>query len=77
MNFLRNIVSFITLVSGLLLLIVGIYFVNNIKYKFVPPICVISGFAIFFCSMVIFEYESREKKTSTKFITDSKDVEFV
>ncbi len=65
------------LVSGLSLIFFGISFVNNIKYNFVPPLCVISGFAIFFCSMVIFEYEPKKKSTSTKNNIDSKDIVFV
>lgn len=73
MNFLRHITSFMTLVSGLSLIFVGILFVNNTMYKFIPPLCVISGFAIFFCSMIIFDYEPIEKK-NTNFITDLKDV---
>lgn len=77
MNFLRHIASFMTLVSGLSLIFVGILFVNNTIYKFIPPLCVISGFSIFFCSMVIFEYELKKKLTSTKFTIDSKDIVFV
>ena len=73
MNFLKNVLSFVALVSGLSLIFLGISFVNNIKYNFVPPLCVISGFAIFFCSMIIFEYEPKKKSTYTDFVIDSKD----
>lgn len=77
MNFLKHTLSFSTLVSGLSLIFVGIFFVNNTKYNFMPPLCVISGFAIFFCSMIIFEYEPKKKSTSTEFVIDSKDTESV
>jgi uncharacterized membrane protein YqgA involved in biofilm formation len=66
MNFSIHILSFTISVLGLLLLFIGIYFVNNTKYDFMPPICTISGVVLFFGSFIIFEHEPQKIKTITE-----------
>jgi uncharacterized membrane protein len=67
MNFFLHKFSFSTLIFGIALLFVGIFFINSKDHPFISPICGINGFTIFFCSFVIFEYE---KKTINN-VTDS------